>query len=146
MVFSTLFPVGRNLIRGFWRRASSLYHHVVSGFEWLKDNFWDLLKKALKFLSRPEVIGVIVFAIALGILLGLGFTAGGIAAGSAAAAYQAFAYGAFTPAGGIFAGLTSMAMTGLYPLFALVLSVVVAVVVAVVARMSRQGQAQAETQ
>ena len=46
-----------------------------------------------------------------------------LSTGSAAAAYQAFAYGAFTPAGGIFAGLTSMAMTGLYPLFALVLSV-----------------------
>lgn len=86
--------------------------------------------------------------------MSLGFTAGGIAAGlllapssqptmqvadykflstgSAAAAYQAFAYGAFTPAGGIFAGLTSMAMMGLYPLFAVVLSVLVAVVVVII--------------
>lgn len=54
--------------------------------------------------------------------------------GSAAAVYQAFAFGAHTPAGGIFACLTSMAMTNLYPLFALVLSVVVAVVVAVIAK------------
>lgn len=33
-------------------------------------------------------------------------------AGSAAAAFQFFAYGAFTPAGGIFPGLTSIVMTG----------------------------------
>jgi len=59
--------------------------------------------------------------------------------GSAAAAYQAFAFGAYTPAGGHFARLTSMAMTNLYPLFAVVLSVVVAVVVAVIAKRFGQG-------
>ncbi|BCR91869.1 uncharacterized protein ACHE_70712A [Aspergillus chevalieri] len=139
MVFSTLFSAGRNLTRGFWRRTSSLYRRAVSGFDWFKDNFWDLLKKALKFLSRPEVIGVITFAIFLRALLSLGFTADGIAAGSAAAAYQAFAFGAYTPAGGHFARLTSMAMTNLYPLFAVVLSVVVAVVVAVIAKRFGQG-------
>ena len=64
--------------------------------------------------------------------------------GSAAAVYQAFAFGAYTPASGVFACLTSMAMTNLYPFFALVLSVVVAVVVAVITKKFGQGQVQAE--
>lgn len=54
--------------------------------------------------------------------------------GSAAAAYQASAYGAFTPAGGIFAGLASMEMVGLYLVFAfgVVRSVSVAMVVVII--------------
>ncbi|KAJ6147428.1 hypothetical protein N7497_009410, partial [Penicillium chrysogenum] len=53
----------------------------------------------------------------------LGFGPAGIVAGSLAAAFQSFMYGAFTPAGGIFATLTSMAMLGtLMPLEVLVAS------------------------
>ena len=33
--------------------------------------------------------------------------------GKLAPAYQSWAYGAFTPAGGVFAGMQSMGMTGL---------------------------------
>lgn len=62
--------------------------------------------------------------------------------GSAAAAFQSVAFGAFTPAGGIFAGLTSMAMTGLYPVFAFVLAGVIAMVMAVIAKIvQRQARA-----
>ncbi|EYE93988.1 uncharacterized protein EURHEDRAFT_103697 [Aspergillus ruber CBS 135680] len=142
MVFSNLFFTGRSLAKGLWRRTSSLCRRTLSGFNWLKKNFADLVKKALKFLSRPEVIGVITFAVALGILFGLGFGVSGIAAGSAAAAFQSVAFGAFTPAGGIFAGLTSMAMTGLYPVFAFVLAGVIAMVMAVIAKIvQRQARA-----
>ncbi|KAJ5413352.1 hypothetical protein N7465_005657 [Penicillium sp. CMV-2018d] len=58
-------------------------------------------------------------------LLGfLGFGPAGIIAGSLADAFQSFMYGGFTPAGGIFATLTSMAMLGtLMPLGVLVGSV-----------------------
>ncbi|KAI9660448.1 MAG: hypothetical protein M1821_009798 [Bathelium mastoideum] len=44
--------------------------------------------------------------------MSLGFGSNGVLAGSAAAAFQGWMYGAFTPAGGIFATLTSVAMLG----------------------------------
>ncbi|PLB44165.1 hypothetical protein P170DRAFT_440511 [Aspergillus steynii IBT 23096] len=47
------------------------------------------------------------------VFLGLGFGPAGIVSGSLAAAFQSWMYGGFTPAGGIFATLTSMAMLGL---------------------------------
>ncbi|KAH8928589.1 hypothetical protein BT69DRAFT_1257208 [Atractiella rhizophila] len=43
---------------------------------------------------------------------GLGFGPAGVAAGSMAAAFQSYWYGGFTPAGGFFAILTSIAMLG----------------------------------
>ncbi|MBW0530549.1 hypothetical protein O181_070264 [Austropuccinia psidii MF-1] len=45
----------------------------------------------------------------------LGFGAAGIVAGSLAAAFQSAMYGAFTPAAGVFAVLTSLGMTGTLP-------------------------------
>lgn len=52
--------------------------------------------------------------------------------GSLAAGFQAFMYGGFTPAGGVFATLTSMVMLGALMPAALVLAVVLATGVAVV--------------
>ena len=53
-------------------------------------------------------------------------------ADSAAAAFQSWAYGGFTPAGGVFATLTSMGMLGmLWPLVFLV-AVLLATLVAVI--------------
>lgn len=53
--------------------------------------------------------------------------------GSAAAAFQSLMYGGFTPAGGIFATLTSMAMVGLLMpallIFSSILSAIVAALV-----------------
>lgn len=63
---------------------------------------------------------------------------------SAAAAFQSVAYAAFTPAGGPFASLTSMAMTGVYPLFALSFSAVVAIVVAIVVKEMGKGPSQTQ--
>ena len=49
-----------------------------------------------------------------------------------AAAFQSWAYGGFTPAGGVFATLTSMAMLGTLMPVQVLCSVVLATVVAVV--------------
>ncbi|KGQ06695.1 hypothetical protein BBAD15_g7993 [Beauveria bassiana D1-5] len=54
----------------------------------------------------------ITFTIVCSLILALGFGPVGIGAGTIAAAFQSYMYGGFTPAGGIFATLTSMAMLG----------------------------------
>ncbi|KAF2260578.1 hypothetical protein CC78DRAFT_555535 [Lojkania enalia] len=71
----------------------------------------------LAWLSQPHVIAIITawwitFTLVTTLIMCLGFGPGGVVAGSAAAVFQSFMYGAFTPAGGIFATLTSMAMLG----------------------------------
>lgn len=72
---------------------------------------------------------VATFTVIVAFVASLGFGPVGITAGSAAAVFQAFAYGAFTPAGGIFATLTCLGMTGmLIPLTAAVASVLATIV------------------
>ncbi|XPS75412.1 hypothetical protein M3J09_007499 [Ascochyta lentis] len=68
-------------------------------------------------MSEPHVIAIIMawwitFTIVATLLLCLGFGPKGIIPGSLAGAFQALMYGGFTPAGGVFATLTSMAMLG----------------------------------
>lgn len=53
-----------------------------------------------------------VFTAVVLLVIGLGFGPFGIVAGSFAAAFQSWMYGAFTPAAGIFATLTSLGMLG----------------------------------
>ncbi|KAM0721325.1 hypothetical protein Q7P37_003029 [Cladosporium fusiforme] len=84
-----------------------------------RNPIWDYVSShandLVSWLSQP-----------LTLVLCLGFGPSGIAAGSLAAAYQAWAYGAFTPAGGIFATLTSLGMIGvLAPAVAAPTSVIV---------------------
>ncbi|KAJ5673624.1 hypothetical protein N7507_002751 [Penicillium longicatenatum] len=80
---------------------------------------WDQWsKEILQWLSRPDILAVITawwitFTVVVIIFLCLGFGPVGIVPGSLAAAFQSWMYGGFTPAGGIFATLTSMAMLGL---------------------------------
>lgn len=63
----------------------------------------------------------------------LGFGPSGVVAGSLAAAWQSYMYGAFTPAGGIFATVTSIAMIGWFmPVIVLGAALVATVVSAVV--------------
>ncbi len=50
--------------------------------------------------------------------------------GSLAAAFQSFMYAGFTPAGGVFATLTSMAMLGSLMPVAVILAILLATVVA----------------
>lgn len=54
------------------------------------------------------------------------------ASGTLAAAFQSYMYGGFTPAGGVFATLTSIAMLGTMMPLAAILSAVIATVVAVI--------------
>ncbi|KAM3413574.1 hypothetical protein BST61_g11444 [Cercospora zeina] len=65
------------------------------------------------YVKLPKQPWAITFTAVTFLLLSLGFGPVGVAAGSVAAAFQGCAYGAFTPAGGIFATLTSFAMLGL---------------------------------
>ncbi|KAI0382274.1 hypothetical protein F5Y04DRAFT_51842 [Hypomontagnella monticulosa] len=72
----------------------------------------------MAYLHLPHVywaiaVFAIVFTIVVTLGMCMGFGPAGIVPGSFAAAFQSFAYGAFTPAGGIFATLTSLAMLGL---------------------------------
>ncbi|KKP01092.1 hypothetical protein THAR02_06793 [Trichoderma harzianum] len=60
------------------------------------------------------------------LILCLGFGPVGIGAGTLAAAFQSYMYGAFTPAGGIFEMLTSMAMLGILMPAAAILAAVIA--------------------
>ena len=108
----------------------------------------------------PITAGWITFAVVLILLSLVGFNAPGVGAGmfsqpldtmapliisflstktdsnndiaTLAAAFQSWAYGGFTPAGGIFATLTSMGMLGTLMPVQVICSVMVATVVAVV--------------
>ncbi|PSN59009.1 hypothetical protein BS50DRAFT_509338 [Corynespora cassiicola Philippines] len=78
------------------------------------DKHWSDL---LEWLSQPHIIAIITawwitFTLVATIVLCFGFGPSGVVAGSLAATFQSFMYGGFTPAGGIFATLTSMAMLG----------------------------------
>ncbi|KAL6886287.1 hypothetical protein HDV57DRAFT_490104 [Trichoderma longibrachiatum] len=96
-----------------------------------------LYKIMLEWLSQPHILAVILawavsFTAVCTLILCLGFGPIGIGAGTLAAAFQSWMYGAFTPAGGIFATLTSMAMLGTLMPAASILAAAVATGVAVV--------------
>ncbi|KAA6409168.1 MAG: ifi-6-16 domain-containing [Lasallia pustulata] len=89
----------RSLFLQIWTWASNQGNNVL---EWLK---------------QPHVLVLITvwwitFTVVLLLLFAVGFNPSGIGAGTLAAGFQSYAYGGFTPAGGIFATLTSMAMLG----------------------------------
>ncbi|KAK4041710.1 hypothetical protein C8A01DRAFT_34199 [Parachaetomium inaequale] len=70
----------------------------------------------LEWASQPHVIAavlawIITFWVVCIFILG-GFGPAGVVAGTLAAAFQSYAYAGFTPAGSIFATLTSMGMLG----------------------------------
>ncbi|KAM0263541.1 hypothetical protein ACHAQJ_001160 [Trichoderma viride] len=73
----------------------------------------NLLDSVLEWLAQPLIMAwAVTFTAVCTLILCLGFGPAGIGAGTIAAAFQSYMYGAFTPAGGIFATLTSMAMLG----------------------------------
>jgi len=118
------FLAERSLI---WTWLASLWTVVVAGAqEWMA------------WLEEPHQLAVIAawwitFTVVVTLLLTLGFGPAGIVVGSLAAAFQSFMYGGFTPAGGIFATLTMVGMTGFaMPVFALLAGVVATVVAVVV--------------
>ncbi|KAI1432317.1 hypothetical protein GGR50DRAFT_617203 [Xylaria sp. CBS 124048] len=101
-------------------------------------NFGNNWAALIAWLSQPHIYAVVLawvitFTVVSSIIMAIGFGRIGVGAGTLAAAFQSWAYGGFTPAGGIFATLTSMAMLGyLQPtitIFASSIATVVAVVV-----------------
>ncbi|KEQ94973.1 hypothetical protein AUEXF2481DRAFT_29702 [Aureobasidium subglaciale EXF-2481] len=75
--------------------------------------------------SFPQILVTIwwtTFVLALAVLLSLGFGTRGVRPGSFAASYQGWMYGAFTPANGPFARLTSLGMLGFFAMAATIMS------------------------
>ncbi|KAI2778276.1 hypothetical protein F4815DRAFT_447420 [Daldinia loculata] len=68
---------------------------------------------ALPHVYWATITWAVVFTAVVTLGLCLGFGPAGVIPGSIAAAFQSAMYGGFTPAGGIFASLTSLAMLGL---------------------------------
>ncbi|KAM0796321.1 hypothetical protein BDR22DRAFT_893327 [Usnea florida] len=98
---------------------------------------WAWFPKFIEWLQQPHVRAVILawgitFTVVLILLSLVGFNPVGVGAGTLAAIFQSFCYGGFTPAGGIFATLTSMAMLGTLMLPQVIFSVVLATIVAVI--------------
>ncbi|KAL5637547.1 hypothetical protein ACGC1H_004088 [Rhizoctonia solani] len=94
---------------------------VVGANEVTKEHMWEWFVKSWQglseFLLRPDVrnaliVWFIVFWICLLIPLAAGFGPAGVIGGSLAAWFQSVVYGAFTPAGGVFAVMTSVGMLG----------------------------------
>ncbi|KAK3614089.1 hypothetical protein LTR56_027488 [Elasticomyces elasticus] len=105
------------------------------------EDYWASI---VAWLSQPSVFVVILawaitFTIIIGLVLSLEFGPIGVVASSIAAAFQAWMYGAFTPAAGIFATLTSLGMLGLLMPVAVVLAACAATVVALIVWASRAG-------
>ncbi|CAE6335854.1 unnamed protein product [Rhizoctonia solani] len=95
---------------------------VMEGGEVTKEHVWEWIVGAWQdfsqFLLRPEVrnaliVWFIVFWVCALIPLASGFGSKGVIAGSIAAWFQSVVYGAFTPAGGFFAIMTSVGMLGI---------------------------------
>ncbi|KAJ5225382.1 hypothetical protein N7468_006607 [Penicillium chermesinum] len=110
----------------------SLLHPGLENLSGTLAELWtSLTGAAMQWLSRPDVLAIITawwitFTVVVTICLCLGFGSGGIVVGSLAAAFQSFMYGGFTPAGGIFATLTSMAMLGTFLLPVVLLGCIIA--------------------
>ncbi|EHK50402.1 uncharacterized protein TrAtP1_007488 [Trichoderma atroviride] len=115
-------------------------------FDWNNGSqLLELMDSFTQWLSQPHVLAVIMawavtFTAVCTLILCLGFGPAGIGAGTMAAAFQSFMYGAFTPAGGIFATLTSMAMLGTMMPPAAILAAVIATVVAIFVGVSGIGR------
>ncbi|KAH0605439.1 uncharacterized protein H6S33_004661 [Morchella sextelata] len=92
---------------GWWEKISAVVAAVGSVFE-----------SFLVWCTGPQAIRLMIIWVSIVVVVQLltvvvGFGPAGVVAGSLAAGFQAYAYGAFTPAGGFFAFLTSMGMLGL---------------------------------
>ncbi|KAG6001975.1 hypothetical protein E4U21_003588 [Claviceps maximensis] len=89
-----------------------------------------LLNMTLQDVLAVILAWAITFTAVCTLILCLGFGPVGIGAGTLAAAFQSYMYGGFTPAGGIFATLTSIGMLGALMPAAAVLAAIIATGVA----------------
>ncbi|CAE7233701.1 unnamed protein product [Rhizoctonia solani] len=134
-----------NVLSAIWAWVLGVFTSIgaffVSGWETVgteevtKEHVWEWFVKSWQgfseFLLQPGVrnaliVWFVVFWICLLIPLALGFGPRGVVAGSLAAWFQSVVYGAFTPAGGVFAVLTSVGMMGVAYPPAVVPSVIIA--------------------
>ncbi|KAF4612542.1 hypothetical protein G7Y89_g15590 [Cudoniella acicularis] len=108
--------------------------NTSSIWEWFTAH-WDSFTA---WLLQPHVLAIVMawwitFTLVMTICMTLGFGPAGIVAGSIAAGFQSWMYGGFTPAGGLFATLTSVGMLGIaMPPFALIAALVATIVSVVV--------------
>ncbi|KAG8697609.1 hypothetical protein FRC08_006418 [Ceratobasidium sp. 394] len=108
-----------------------MFFTTIPGLENIGEHLSKYWTEFSEFLIQPHVrnlliVWFIVFWVVLFVPLILGFGPAGVLAGSLAAWFQSAVYGAFTPAGGIFAILTSIGMMGVACPPAVLLAVVVA--------------------
>ncbi|KAF4507693.1 hypothetical protein G6O67_004165 [Ophiocordyceps sinensis] len=103
------------LVLGWLSKASSLVLDYISQLLWKIILAWTVTFTAISTL-----------------IMCLGFGPIGIGIGTLAASFQSFMYGGFTPAGGIFATLTSMAMRGCLMPAVAILAALPATVVALI--------------
>ncbi|RYP21422.1 hypothetical protein DL767_009275 [Monosporascus sp. MG133] len=120
-----------------WTNSINLPTEAASFLSSIKSCLSSAWESFLAWLSLPHVYwALIAFAITFTVLvtlgLCLGFGPGGIVFGSLAAAFQSYMYGGFTPAGGLFATLTSLGMLGFFAPAVTVIAAVIAFFVAVI--------------
>ncbi|KAI1747767.1 hypothetical protein F4782DRAFT_535042 [Xylaria castorea] len=104
---------------------------IDSMMEW----FGETAQTIHDWLSQPYILAIVIawavtFTAVCSLILCLGFGPIGVGAGTLAAVFQSAMYGGFTPAGGIFATLTSMAMLGTIMPMAAILAALLATMVA----------------
>jgi len=88
-------------------------------FEWAGKWITTGMTRFSLWIENPGVwtlvlLWFVIFWAVLLVLFALGFGPAGIIAGSLAAGFQSWMYGAITPAGGVFAVLTSIGMMGIF--------------------------------
>ncbi|KAI1800284.1 hypothetical protein F4811DRAFT_44061 [Daldinia bambusicola] len=99
--------------------ATKMQNLGRSAVKRLLNRFGAWEKVFVAYISRRHVYSAITawgvtFIALITYGFNLGFGPAGVMAGSFAAAFQSVMYGGFTPAGGLFAGLTSLAMLGAF--------------------------------
>ncbi|THV64139.1 hypothetical protein D6D19_10287 [Aureobasidium pullulans] len=104
----------RNQLEARYLQSNLAATRCAWTFQWMSESFSQIL----------VTIWWTTFVLALAVLLSLGFGTRGVTPviGSFAASYQGWMYGAFTPANGPFARLTSLSMLGFFALAATIMS------------------------
>ncbi|KAI1653295.1 hypothetical protein F4813DRAFT_375342 [Daldinia decipiens] len=101
------------------------------------DFLGSLWKSFTAYIAQPHVywaiiVWALVFTIVVTFGLCLGFGPAGVITGTIAAGFQSAMYGGFTPAGGIFASLTSLAMLHLLAPSLIAAAAIIAMILAVI--------------
>ncbi|KAI0856472.1 hypothetical protein F4860DRAFT_518769 [Xylaria cubensis] len=101
----------------------------------MKENIGEIPQTIYHWLSQPHILAtaiawLVTFTAVCSSILRLGFGSHGVGPRTYAAGFQSKKYGGTTPARGIFATLTRMAMTGTYTPMAVISAALIATIVA----------------